>query len=97
MPKRVKSDYPLANANPGDEFVYTHPSEAGYGEHALGQPLTAEMTELDLQHGMITTVVEMDQETGWPLVSWTDTKGIGRITTVDPDNLALFVPSEPAL
>jgi len=97
MPKSIKSDFPLANAQPGDEFVYTHPEEAGYGAHALGQPLTAEMTELDLQHGMIVVVVEMDRETGWPLVSWTDTQGIGRITTVDPGNLALFVPSEPAL
>ena len=82
---------PLANAVPGDKFTYNHPDQAGYGENALGTSLTAEMTELDLQHGAEVTLLEYDQDTDWPLVEWTDAKGINRITTVDPQYLDLFI------
>jgi hypothetical protein len=85
---------PLASAVPGDKFIYDHPADAGYGEHALGQPLSAEMMELDLKEGKEVTFLEYDAETGWPLVEWVDDKGLGRITTIDPQYLALF-PAAP--
>jgi hypothetical protein len=81
-------------ADIGTQFTYRHPNGAGYGEHALGQPLSAEMTELDLQDGMTVYVLEYDADSGWPLVEWTDTKGLGRITTIDPAIFdTYFVPA----
>jgi hypothetical protein len=81
---------PLASAQPGDKFVYTHPDQKGYGEHARGDALSAEMTELDLKDGTEVTLLEYDADSGDPLVQWTDSTGIDRITTIGPDNLALF-------
>lgn len=81
---------PLANAVPGDKFVYDHPDDAGYGEQALGQPLSAEMQELDLKEGTEVSLLEYDAETGWPLVEWVDDKGLDRITTIDPQFLSNF-------
>jgi hypothetical protein len=106
VPKKIKSDAPLANAQPGDEFVFTHPQESGFGEHALFQaltaedsgpvdrPLSAEMMELDLIHGTVVRLLEFDADSGWPLIEWTDLKKIGRITTIDPQYMDLFVPYE---
>lgn len=79
-----------ADAQPGDKFIYDHPADAGYGEHARGEPLSAEMTELDMQDGMEVTLLEYDVDTGWPLVEWTDAKGLPRITTIDPQYLEHF-------
>jgi hypothetical protein len=83
---------PIQLASPGDKFTYNHPTDAGYGEHALGAPLSAEMTELDLQDGMLVTVLEYDEVSGWPLVEWVDTKGLDRITTIDPVTFSYFIP-----
>jgi hypothetical protein len=71
----------------GDKFTYSHESGAGFGEAALGQPLTAEMSELDMQDGTEVTYLQNDEESAWPIVEWTDGVGINRITTIDP---ALF-------
>jgi hypothetical protein len=90
MPKISSRPEPLANAVPGDKFTYDHPDNSGYGEVALGQPLSAEMQELDLKEGKEVTLLEYDTETGWPLVEWVDDKGLDRITTVDPQYLANF-------
>ena len=81
---------PLANSQPGDKFIYSHPAGAGYGQEALGQPLSAEMTELDINDGKEVTLLEYDVETGWPLVEWVDDKGLDRITTIDPQYLSNF-------
>jgi hypothetical protein len=70
-------------AQEGHEYVYDHPADQGYGESALGQPLTAEMTELDLKDGMVCFVIAFDEITGWPIISWKDGTGIDRITTID--------------
>jgi hypothetical protein len=94
MPNRIKSDAPLASAKPGDEFVFTHPEEKGFGEHARPGEQTAEMRELDLSHGMVVRLLEFDADSGWPLIEWTDQKGINRITTIDPEYLGMFVPYE---
>lgn len=90
MPRSGRSE-PLANASPGDKFAYVHPEQKGYGEHHLGEQLTAEMTELDLVNGTEVTLLEYDADTGWPLVQWTDLKGLPRITTINPDNMTMFV------
>lgn len=70
--------------NPGDKLIYDHADNLGFGEAARGQPLTAEMTELDLKDGTEVTFLEYDAESGWPLVEWVDDVGIDRITTIDP-------------
>lgn len=82
-----------AEAVPGDKFIYNHPEDKGYGEHALGTPLTAEMTELDLKDGTEVTLLEFDVDSGWPLIEWTDAVGIGRITTIDPTTFSYFIPA----
>jgi hypothetical protein len=76
-------------AVPGDEYVYAHHEGLGFGAMALatssGSDISAEMKELDLTDGTHITVLELDAESGWPLVQWTDAKGLGRITTIRPD------------
>ena len=78
----------LMSASPGDKFMYQNAE--GYGELALGEPLTAEMTELDLHDGTEVEFVDYDEATGWPIVSWTDSTGINRITTIDEQYVNLF-------
>lgn len=78
-------------ATRGDAFIYNHPQDKGYGENALGQPLTAEMTELDLKDGMNVTFLEYD-DAGWALVEWIDDKGLDRITAIDPTVFSYFIP-----
>ena len=81
-------------AEPGDKYNYSHPEGAGFGKNALGQDLSAEMTELDMADGTPVTVLELDADSGWPLVQWVDAKGIDRITTIEPELFDLyFVPS----
>lgn len=46
--------------------------------------ITSEMRELDLQDGSEVTVLELDADSGWPIIQWTDSIGIERLTTVDP-------------
>jgi hypothetical protein len=84
---------PQKAASPGDEFVYDHPDDQGYGHSALGQPLSAEMTELDMHDGTQVTLLEYDEDSGWPLVEWTDGVGLPRITTIDPDFFDLYFKS----
>lgn len=80
-------------ANPGDKFLYDHPMNSGYGEDALGQPLSAEMTELDMQDGMVVTFLEYDERApDWALVEWVDAKGLDRITAIDPATFSNFIP-----
>lgn len=71
-------------ANIGDTYIYSHPEGKGFGEHYKNDTLTAEMTELDLHDGDEVVVMEFDADTDWILIQWTDSTGIGRITTVDP-------------
>jgi hypothetical protein len=83
----------LMPATVGQPYIYDHPDNKGYGEHAKGDVLTAEMAELDLKDGTPVFVIELDAESGWPLVDWTDSTGIYRITTIDPALFDdLFVP-----
>jgi hypothetical protein len=93
----TKAGAGLMAAQPGDKFKYDHPSGFGYGEHnknaaGFGE-MTAEMTELDLKDGMGVTFVDFDVDTGWPIVSWTDSTGINRITTIDEQYVDLFPPA----
>ena len=71
----------------GAKYAYGHPDGLGYGEMARGEPLTAEMTELDLKDGQEVTLLDYDADSDWPIIEWVDGTGINRITTVDP---ALF-------
>jgi hypothetical protein len=80
------------------QYTYDHPDNLGYGEHtkqAAGYgELSAEMTELDLKDGTPVFVIAMDEESGWPIIDWTDSTGIYRITTIDPDVFdQYFVPA----
>ena len=91
MPKNQPS---LMAASPGDRFTYSHPDGLGYGAHnkdksGFGE-LSAEMTELDLKDGMEVTFIDFDEETGWPIVSWTDATGISRNTTIEEQYIDLF-------
>ena len=78
-------------ASQGDAFIYAHPQNKGYGEHARGEPLSAEMAELDLVDGMSVTFLEYD-DVGWALVEWIDNKGLDRITAIDPVVFSYFIP-----
>jgi hypothetical protein len=71
-------------ASAGDHLIYNHPDGLGFGEYFRGETLTAEMTELDMASGTEVTLLEYDQDSDWPLVQWVDSKGLGRITTVEP-------------
>jgi hypothetical protein len=83
-----------SRAGVGDQLVYTHPEGLGFGEHFRGTDLTAEMKELDLASGTEVTILEYDADTDWPLIQWVDSKGIGRITTVDPQFFdGYFIPA----
>ena len=74
------------------QYTYTHPSGLGFGEHSLNEatsaPITAEMKELDMADGTVVTVEALDESegdsNGWPIVNWTDSKGLDRMTTIDP-------------
>ncbi len=74
-------------ANAGDKLTYQPEHGNGYGHNALGQELTAEMTELDLKPGTEVTYMQDDDE-GWALVEWIDDKGLDRITAIEPDQFA---------
>lgn len=73
----------------GEKYLYSHPDGKGFGEHAKGDVLTAEMAEIDLKDGTEVTLLEYDADLDWPIIEWVDGTGLGRITTVDPD---LFDP-----
>jgi hypothetical protein len=68
----------------GDRLIYDHPDDKGFGEHAKGDALTADMRELDMVDGTEVTYLADDEDSGWPLVEWTDSVGTPRITTIDP-------------
>lgn len=78
----------------GDKYIYDHPDNVGFGEAAKGEPLTADMRELDLVDGTEVTYLEDDADSGWPLVEWADSVGTSRITTIDPAIFdANFIPA----
>jgi hypothetical protein len=86
------------NAKAGGTYTYEHPTGAGFGEHHKMQSgfgeMTAEMTELDLKSGSEVTLLGTDEDSGWPIVEWTDGNGINRITTVDQATFdEFFTPS----
>jgi hypothetical protein len=85
-------------AEEGAQYTYEPGHGKGFGENALGAPLSAEMSELDLTPGTLVTVLELDkgegETAGWPLVQWVDAKGLDRITTVEPSEFdADFQPA----
>jgi hypothetical protein len=72
-------------ANVGERYAFGHADGLGFGELAKGEPLTAEMRELDLKDGQEVTLIAFDEDSEWPIIEWTDGTGINRITTVEPD------------
>jgi hypothetical protein len=83
----------------GSKYIYTHPLNAGFGEHHKSQAgfgeITAEMSELDLKDGTEVTLVAHDEDSGWPIVNWTDAVGIDRHTTIDQATFdEFFVPND---
>jgi hypothetical protein len=68
----------------GEKYIYHNPDVFGYGEQAAGGPGTSEMSSLDLADGTEVTLLENDADSGWPIVEWVDSTGLGRITTIDP-------------
>lgn len=84
MTESLDEEFPGEQYGPGDMFTYSHPEGKGYGEHHLGEPLTAEMKELDLHDGDQVVILELDADSGWPIIQWTDTHGLNRLTTIDP-------------
>lgn len=69
----------------GGEFRYYHPEGKPYGEHHAGEPLIAEMRELDMNDGTEVKLIALDYDNHHPIVQWVDGNGLGRITTVDPE------------
>jgi len=68
---------------------YVH--DKGLGEHhatAASRELPAEMRDLDLAPGTEVEHADTDEDTGRPIVAWTDTTGTGRRTTIDPEFFA---------
>jgi hypothetical protein len=45
---------------------------------------TGEMRELDLDSGHEVVLEAVDEDTGRPIVNWTDAHGIDRMTSIDP-------------
>jgi len=68
----------------GDKFIYHNQDVYGYGRQAKGSALTDEMHNLDLHDGTEVEFIEFDADSGWPIIEWTDSTGLGRITTIDP-------------
>jgi hypothetical protein len=74
---------------PAATHKYAH--SRGLGEHHAtesGRELPAEMRDLDLAPGTEVEVADTDEDTGRPIVAWTDTTGTGRRTTVDAEFFA---------
>lgn len=75
-------------AIPGNKYVYSHPSGAGFGEAVRADAgygeISAEMSELDLKDGTEVTFLDYDADSEWPMIEWIDAVGINRITTIDP-------------
>jgi hypothetical protein len=71
--------------NPGDRFTYEPTHNNGFGHNASGNPLSAEMSALDLVPGTPVTVLELDADSGWPIVQWVDSVNIDRLTTIEPN------------
>lgn len=75
----------------GQVYIYDHPQGLGFGEQVKVEAgfgeLSAEMTELDLKDGQLVQVDDIDADSGWPVINWTDAVGIDRRTTIEP---ALF-------
>ena len=68
---------------------YTH--SRGLGEHhatEASRELPAEMRDLDMAPGTEVEHADTDEDTGRPIVAWTDTTGTGRRTTVDQEFFA---------
>lgn len=76
---------PVANLMVGHTYAYGDEDGRGFGHMARGSELTAEMKELDLPDGAEVVLFALDEDSGWPIINWTDSKGIDRMTTVDPD------------
>jgi hypothetical protein len=72
---------------PGDHYVYEH--SKGLGHEARGDVLTAEMNELDMQPGTEVVVVVID-DAGWPIVNWTDQKGLDRMTAIETTTFGTY-------
>jgi len=72
----------------GERYTYQPADGKPHGESHKGSPLTAEMTELDMDAGTEVYVLDLDADSGWPHLQWTDKKGLPRITTFDPDEFA---------
>lgn len=76
---------PQKKMAPGDNVIYDPAHGQGFGENAIGAPITAEMSELDLKPGTTVLYLEDDADSAWPLIEWVDGKGLDRITTVEPN------------
>jgi hypothetical protein len=72
----------------GNYYIYQPADGKGHGESHKGSELTAEMTALDLAPGTQVLVFEINVDTDWPILNWTDSVGIDRMTTFDPDEFA---------
>lgn len=72
-------------AVPGGDYVFDPAHGKGFGESARGTELADEMAELDLQPGADVTVLELDADSGWPIIQWTDSTGRSRLTTIEPE------------
>jgi hypothetical protein len=76
-------------ANVGAKYTFCHPDGLGFGEMVKADAgfgeQTAEMRELDLRNLQEVTLLDFDEDSGWPIIEWIDGVGTNRITTIDPD------------
>jgi hypothetical protein len=75
---------------PASQYKYAHDKAFGqhHAETGARRELPAEMRDLDLGPGTVVEQVGTDEDTGRPILAWTDGTGTGRRTTVDPEFFA---------
>lgn len=76
----------MAMGNPavGMQAVYTPVHGKAYGLYARGTPISPDMAALDLAPGTLVTVDSLNVlAPHWPIVSWTDSVGHPRLTSIN--------------
>ena len=90
----------MPKAKVGSRYAYGHPMGFGLGEHVRDEAgfgeMKTDMSELDLQDGQEVTLFALDEDSGWPIINWTDSTGIDRMTTVSPELFDRFFQSAEA-
>lgn len=81
---------------PANQYVFTPRHGKGLGEYARGIKLSLAAAAFDMKPGTHVISDSTDADSGWPIVRWTDTRGLARIVTVEPEYFSVhFQPTGP--